>query len=44
MGLVALRHLPGPGMEPVQPTLAGTLVVTVLPGMPQQYLTLVQKK
>ena len=28
MGLVALRHLPGIGMEPVSPTLADTLLST----------------
>ena len=44
MGLVSVRHLLGPGMEPVHPTLAGTFLVTVLPEMPQHYLTLVQKK
>ena len=32
MGLVALRHLLGPGMEPVHPKFAGTLLSTILPG------------
>ena len=31
MGLVALRHLLGPGMEPVHPKFTGTLLATILP-------------
>ena len=44
MGLVALRHLPGRGMEPTHPTLAGIFLATVPPGIRQHYLILVQKK
>ena len=32
MGLDALGHLPGPGMEPVHPTFAGTFLATILLG------------
>ena len=33
-------NLPGPGLEPVSPALAGGFLTTALPGKPHQPLTL----